>query len=386
MHWLTTGSTALGQPVQPVIDAAVGLWDALEFLKGRLPGKTPPLWQASLVGYILWPTVIGAFVWTLAPRITDWRAAWSREVRRVRGIRLVSVVPLAAMGIAFGIGIPGLVGVGIVTSPLSQHLRFREVFLTDGMGGGLLAWLMSLFGRTWASPVWGIAMTGISLVIVAATVGVVVVGYKMFRSNTAVTRLAGALVVATAGALVAGTWAHLTDQAAMPPAVVTFAVMMAVLAFAVISRPVAVAIHVAFTSLLIVAVLACMVWALIADPGFRITALGWLVILVVALAVQRIGVWRWNSWDHQERIESRSRWREGTRRRPLGRSFDISVFVLLGLSVLLGATAVALAVVDPRWWLLGLPAIGAVAFSIALGAAQDAINERALVSSVAAES
>jgi hypothetical protein len=332
-HWLTGQSIGLYQPAQPVIEAGIGFWDGLGFLTERLPGATPPLWQATLIGYLLWPVVIGAFVWTLVPRIGDWRTAWPKDDRHAHvGIGIVSVVLWAIMGIALIFGIPGLVGVGLSTSPVSEQLWFREVFLDDGYGGGLYASLADRLGQAVAAPVWGVIMTVLGLVIVAMAVGVIYLTHKLLRSRTWRTR-----------------W-----------------------------RPAAIAIHTAFSGLLFVGALLCMLWALIADVGFRINAVGWLLILVVALLLQRIGVWRWNSWDRQERVVARSRWREGTRGRPLGRPFDISIFVLLGVSLMTGAASIALRPADPGWSMLAVAAIGGIAISVALGAAQDAINERAL--------
>jgi hypothetical protein len=385
-YWIGR-STGLYQPVQPVVDAAIGLWDGLGFLTARLPGKTPPLWQATLVGYLLWPALIGAFIWVLAPRYRDWRSAWPvRAWHAGLGLGLVSSVLLAVMGIALVIGIPGLVGVGIFSSPLVDQPWFRDLFLNDGDGRGLMAWLSSWIDRPWAVPVWGVLVTGLGALLAASGVAVMLLTYRLLDSTRWGMRLTGAFTLAAAGGVITGTWALLTGQPVVAVTLLTLTGVFAVLLVGVVRRPAGTAIHLAFASLLVVGALACLLWALVADVGIRVTAVGWLVILVVALAIQRIGVWRWNSWDHQERMEARSRWRNGTRRRPLGRWFDISVFTLLSASVIAGAVSIMLLQFGAGWAWLGLAGISGIAVSVALGAAQDAINERALAPTTGGQS
>jgi hypothetical protein len=286
---------------------------------------------------------------------------------------LVSSVLWFTMALAFVIGIPGLVGTGIASSPLYQQAWFQEAFV-----GGLFAWLDSFLWAEVAKPAWGIAVT-LLFVLAVLLAGVVVwLTYRLLDSAAWTARLLGALVFAEALALGTATWAGLSEQAVLPVAIGTLLGAMVVLMVGVVNRSAAVAVHLSVVSLLIVGVAACLLWTLIADRNFRMVAIGWILIFLAALAVQRIGVWRWSSWDQQERIEARSRWRDGTRRRPLGRWFDISVLALLAISLLAAAASLAIGPVNSSWALFILASLGIFALAIALGAAQDAINGRAL--------
>jgi hypothetical protein len=378
-HWQSGQPVGLYQPAQPVITAAISLWDGLGFLDDPLVlGKTPPLWQATLVGYMLWPALIGGIVWTLVPRIRDWRSAWTSDSWPTDvGVGAVTLVLLAVMGLALLIGIPGLVGVGIISSPLSKQIWFRDIFLDNGETG-LFRGMAAIFGPGLASPLWGILMTVAGLALVALVAGTLYGAYRLLQSDRWLWRLGGAAVVAAAFALIVFLWAVVTDRTALGLALLAFAAVMVVLLPGVFWQAAGLAIFGSLTTLLVLGALACMVWALVGDVAFRINAVGWAVILVAATLLQRTGVWRWNAWDHQERMETRSRWRDGKRRRPLGRPFDITVLTMMATALFAGAISIALVPFDPGWLMLGLLGIALMVIAIVLGGAQDAINGRAL--------
>jgi hypothetical protein len=313
----------LYQPVKPVVDALVTIWNQFGISKLFLPpeaAQEPPLWQVSALGFMLWPTILGVVVWTLAPRWNDWRGAWpakSLHITIVTGA--VSGVLLVAMTIALLIGIPGLVGVGLQTTPIWDNDTFQSVFRY-----GILEWATSVGGPIIGSLAMNLAITA-SVVAIAALIGLALWGlYRGLRRWT----LGSAVLV------------------------------------------------VCFEFLAVVA-LSSLVWVLAVNHGFRVHAAGWLVIFIVAKLVQSIGVWRWNSWDEQERVEARSRWRDGATRRRMGRAYDSFVFIALSTSLVIGAIALSLRPISEAVFLGGgLIAVGLLGVAVGVGVAQDTLNYR----------
>ena len=313
----------LYQPVKPVVDALVTIWNQFGISKlfaPADPAQEAPLWQLSALGFMLWPAILGVVVWTLAPRWNDWRAAWpatSRHISIVTGA--VSGVLLVAMTIALLIGIPGLVGVGLQTTPIWHNDVFQQVFRYR-----ILEPVSEVGGPITGSLVMNLAITA-SVVAIAALIGLAL--WCLYRGLRGWTLGSAVLVVC-------------------------------------------------FESLAVIA-LSSMVWALLVSHGFRVHAAGWLVIFIVAKLVQSIGVWRWNSWDEQERVEARSRWRDGSMRRRMGRAYDAFVFIALTTSLVVGAIALSVRPISEALFLGGgLVALGLLSVAVGVGVAQDTINYR----------
>jgi hypothetical protein len=120
-----------------------------------------------------------------------------------------------------------------------------------------------------------------------------------------------------------------------------------------------------------------LVYAPVNSRGFGSALLGWLVLIVIFNLLSRIGQWRWDRWDEQERWETRSAMAGTGKRRRAGRRMDFAVFTLLGVGLILAAVGFAIRpwVPDVAWWPLGVAAV-AVGVAILVGLAQDDLNGR----------
>jgi hypothetical protein len=229
--------------------------------------------------------------------------------------RVVAALVVLVLLLTLLLGLPGLLGVSLTSSPvwnLDWFVTARQWFEASTPGLG------RLMGSAIMNLVIAVAFVLFSAVGIAAIFGLVWLARKRIWSA----------IVSDVVLMAAGVW-----------------------------------------------ILVSLVYAAVASGGFRSNLLGWLLILGIFGVINRIGQWRWNHWDEQERWALRSAIAGPSKRRRAGRRLDAAIYGVLAVAALAAAIAIAIRplLIDLANGMLIAAAVSLV-IAVLAGLAQDEVN------------
>lgn len=320
--WLDLAS-GFARPLDDVTRVMSDAWANIpgsDILKGPVAFmRARELWPLSLTGYITWTFILAALTLTMLPQRVDWERAWSgAPVMRPVTFLVSAFIGLVLVVTAF-LGIPGLLGLGLTSSPIWNWEPFDAIFRF-----GIYEPLVASAGKGWAGPIRYLAV------------------FVAFLATASLLAWVGSLLISGL-------------RRRPVPAVAVGALVALGTAWLLLS----------------------LVYAPINSRSFGTALLGWLLLILIFNLLSRIGQWRWGHWDEEERWEARSAMAGIGKRRRAGRRMDFAVFGLLGVGLVLAAVGFAIRPLlpDVAWWPLGVAA-AMVGIAILVGLAQDDLNGR----------